>query len=152
MHPGHPRPATNCYDGGVLEIAIGNGSFTDILSAGGSFASGGYNCTLSLKNGNALGGRKAWGGSSGGWVPVTVNLPAAAAGQNIQLRWGSGTGTNHAFIGTGWYVDSILIQDAYYTCCTQSAASPSIITAPSSLVATAGDNVNFTVSAAEHRL
>ncbi len=43
MHiQGHPRPATNCYDGGVLEIAIGNGSFTDILSAGGSFASGGY--------------------------------------------------------------------------------------------------------------
>src|SRR5207244_50106 len=30
-------------DGGVLEISIGGGAFTDILLAGGSFASAGYN-------------------------------------------------------------------------------------------------------------
>jgi hypothetical protein len=35
------------YDGGVLEIAIGGGSYTDIVAAGGSFVSGGYNTTLS---------------------------------------------------------------------------------------------------------
>ena len=31
------------YDGGVLEIKIGGGAWTDILAAGGSFVSGGYN-------------------------------------------------------------------------------------------------------------
>jgi len=31
----------------VLEIKIGAGSFTDILTAGGSFESGGYNGTIS---------------------------------------------------------------------------------------------------------
>jgi hypothetical protein len=30
------------YDGGVLEIKIGGGAWTDILTAGGSFVSGGY--------------------------------------------------------------------------------------------------------------
>ena len=30
------------YDGGVLEIKIGSGAWTDIVTAGGSFASGGY--------------------------------------------------------------------------------------------------------------
>jgi hypothetical protein len=145
---GHPRPATNCFDGGVLEIAIGNGGFTDILSAGGSFVTGGYNVTLSLTNGNVLGGRRAWGGSSGGWAPVTVSLPAAAAGQNIQLRWGLGTGTNHTSPGVGWYLDSILIQDAYSTCCTSPVTSaPGIIASPTNLVATAGDTVKFGVSA-----
>ena len=31
------------YDGGVLEIKIGSGAFTDIVTAGGSFVTGGYN-------------------------------------------------------------------------------------------------------------
>ena len=30
------------YDGGVLEIKVGSGLFTDILAAGGSFVTGGY--------------------------------------------------------------------------------------------------------------
>ena len=37
---------TICYDGGVLEIKIGSGSFTDIVAAGGSFVSGGYNGSI----------------------------------------------------------------------------------------------------------
>ena len=39
--------ASSYYDGGVLEIKIGAGAFTDILAAGGSFVSGGYNGTIS---------------------------------------------------------------------------------------------------------
>ena len=31
------------FDGGVLEISIGGGAFTDIIGAGGSFVAGGYN-------------------------------------------------------------------------------------------------------------
>jgi PKD repeat protein len=79
-------------DGGVLEISIGGGSYNDIVAAGGSFASGAYNTTLSGDFSNPLAGRQAWSGNSGGFVTTVVNLPASAAGQNIQLRWRGATG------------------------------------------------------------
>src|SRR5215467_11337101 len=88
------RGTTTYYDGGVLEISIGGGAFTDILSAGGSFVTGGYNATLTT--GNPIAGRQAWGGNSGGWVSTTVNLPAAAAGQTIQLRWACAVNSNNS--------------------------------------------------------
>jgi PKD repeat protein len=84
------------YDGGVLEIAIGGGSYTDIVTAGGSFVSGGYNTTLSGSYGNPLAGAQAWSGNSGGFTTTVVNLPATAAGQNIQLRWRCASGNTPA--------------------------------------------------------
>jgi len=79
-------------DGGVLEIAISGGSYTDIVAAGGSFVSGGYNTTLTGLYGNPLAGQPAWSGNSGGFITTVVNLPAAAAGQNVQLRWRCASG------------------------------------------------------------
>ena len=35
------------FDGGVLEISINGGAFSDIVAAGGSFVSGGYTSTIS---------------------------------------------------------------------------------------------------------
>ncbi|HUI07851.1 MAG TPA: endonuclease [Verrucomicrobiae bacterium] len=81
------------YDGGVLEIKIGGGSFQDILDAGGSFVSGGYNAILSSDYGNPLAGRHVWSGNAGGFITTTVALPAAAAGQNVQLRWRCAAGS-----------------------------------------------------------
>jgi DNA/RNA endonuclease G (NUC1)/PKD repeat protein len=89
----NPTNSTVGFDGGVLEIKIGGGSYTDILAAGGSFASGGYNTTLISTNGNPLGGRPAWSGSSTNFITTIVNLPPATAGQNAQLRWRGGSGT-----------------------------------------------------------
>jgi PKD repeat protein/endonuclease/exonuclease/phosphatase family metal-dependent hydrolase len=80
------------YDGGVLEIAIGGGSYNDIVTSGGSFVSGGYNTTLSGDYSDPLAGRRAWSGNSGALTTTVVNLPATAAGQNIQLRWRCATG------------------------------------------------------------
>ncbi|HTS16317.1 MAG TPA: DNA/RNA non-specific endonuclease [Verrucomicrobiae bacterium] len=80
------------YDGGVLEIQIGSGSYTDILAAGGSFVSGGYNRVLSGSYANPLAGRAAWSGSSLSYTTTVVNLPASASGQNVQLRWLCATG------------------------------------------------------------
>ena len=88
------------YDGGVLEIKIGNGSFQDILAAGGSFVSGGYNATLSGDYGNPLAGRQAWSGNSLGFFTTTVNLPAAAAGENVRLRWRCGVGNPSGTLAT----------------------------------------------------
>jgi len=102
-------------DGGVLEIKIGAGSFTDILAAGGSFVSGGYNATIATPYGNALAGRQAWSGNSGGFITTMVNLPAAAAGRNVQLRWQCGTDNSTA--STGWYIDTVAITNCPCACC-----------------------------------
>ena len=73
------------------------GAFQDILAAGGTFASGGYNSTLATGFPNPLPGRMAWTGLSGGtaaaptYITTVVNLPAAAAGQTIQLKWRQGS-------------------------------------------------------------
>ena len=139
---GHPY-----RDGGVLEIKTGGGAFTDILAAGGSFVTGGYNNSISTTS-NPLGVRSAWVNSSGGWQTVTVNLPASAAGQNIQLRWNCGTDNGNSGTGAvGWYVDSISITDAVATvnCSpvfTDLAASQSL--APGSLLS--GQNLVYTLA------
>ena len=107
------------YDGCVLEISINGGGFSDILTAGGSFLSGTYNGTISSSYGNPLAGRSAWTSSSGGFLTTTVTLPAAAAGQNIQLRWRLGSDSSVG--STGWYVDTISSSNVFqigYNCCT----------------------------------
>lgn len=97
----------NNFDGMVLEISIGGGPFTDIITAGGTFVAGGYNGTISTSFGNPIGGRQAWTGSSGGWVTTTVNLPAAANGQSIVLRWRRAT--DNSVSSTGAFIDGITI-------------------------------------------
>ncbi len=101
------------YDGGVLEIKIGTNSFVDILAAGGTFLSGGYNRTIHSGYGSPLAGRQAWSGDSGGWVQVVAQLPPSAAGQAVQLRWRCATDDGVSRVG--WYVDSIGISAA--ACC-----------------------------------
>jgi uncharacterized repeat protein (TIGR01451 family) len=140
----HPR-STNYYDGGRLEISIGGGPFTEIQAAGGSFAAGGYNCTLATGTGNPLAGQ-AWGGTSGGWVTTTVNLPAAAAGQNVQLRWDLGTGANTS-AATGWFIDAVSVQDSWFQCCTPNAdvrATQSVSPNPGIV----GQNLSYTLAIA----
>jgi uncharacterized repeat protein (TIGR01451 family) len=114
---GTSHHVTTYYDGGVLEIQIGNGSFSDILAAGGSFVTGGYNNSITSSSDNPLGGRSAWVSSSSGWKTVTVKLPASAAGQSIRLRWNSATDTgNSGGSAVGWHVDTISITDAPPNC------------------------------------
>src|SRR5439155_16024145 len=59
------------YDGMVLEISINSGAFQDIVAAGGSFVTGGYNKTISLNLGTPIAARAASSGLSGG----TTALP-----------------------------------------------------------------------------
>lgn len=97
--------ATIGYDGGVLELQIGTNGFVDILAAGGSFVSGGYDHTISANFGNPLASRQSWSGNSGGFISTVVNLPAAALGQTVQFRWLCGTDSSNG--RTGWRIDSI---------------------------------------------
>ena len=95
------------FDGGVLEIKIGGGSFQDILAAGGSFVTGGYTRTISSAYGSPIAGRMAWSGTSGGFFTTTVNLPASANGQNVVFRWRVATDVSVA--GYGQFIDSITL-------------------------------------------
>ncbi len=102
------------FDGMVLEIKIGGGSYADIIDAGGSFVSGGYNTTISNNYGSPIAGRMAWSGTSaGGYIDTVVNLPAAANGQNVQLRWRMASDTSVG--ATGVNIDDIQITTGY-TC------------------------------------
>lgn len=96
------------WDGGVLEISIGDGAFQDVITAGGGFLENGYNGALG-SNGvnNPLAGRNAWTGNSGGYIRSVVRLPAAAAGQSVRLRWRFGADNNTAVVG--WFIDDVEI-------------------------------------------
>jgi hypothetical protein len=133
------------YDGGVLEIAIGGGAWTDILAAGGSFVSGGYNYTLSSAYGNPLGGRHAWSGNSGGFITTLINLPASASGQSVRLRWRCGS--DSSVKGNGWYVDTVSVTSTIIACCTATNTAPTITAQPADQTVIPGTNVTFQVAA-----
>jgi subtilisin family serine protease len=116
----HRYDLETSFDGGVLEIALGGGSFADIVAAGGSFIAGGYSGTIDTHYSNPLAGRQAWSGASGTWVTTTLTLPPAA-GQTVQLRWR--LGSDNAVAKTGWWVDSIVVDRAEPTVLSVAAAS-----------------------------
>ncbi|HMC97791.1 MAG TPA: hypothetical protein VKG92_09065, partial [Flavobacteriales bacterium] len=112
----------NFYDGAVLEISINGGAFTDIVTAGGSFTSGGYVAVITAAT-NALVGRNAWTGVNAGspaFITTTANLPAATAGQPIVLRWRIGTDLSVG--NTGWWIDDFSLTDV--TCAGTPIAAP----------------------------
>ncbi len=141
-----PTVASRAYDGGLLEIQIGTNAFADILAAGGSFVSGGYNRTISTETNsdNPFTGRQVWGGNSGGFITTLVNLPASAAGQTIQLRWSFGLDTGNFYGGAGWYIDSVSIRDGV-SCC-NSSADLAVSQAVSPEPVAPGQNLTYSVS------
>ena len=116
------------HDGMVLEISINGGPFQDILAAGGSFTSGGYNKTISTAFGSPIAGRQAWSGLSGGtpsmpaYMTVTVNLPTSAYNQTVRMKWLVATDAASSAAGdSGVRVDAIL-----GTACQPTAANVSL--------------------------
>ncbi|MGI8435501.1 MAG: dockerin type I domain-containing protein [Chthoniobacterales bacterium] len=97
------------FDGMVLEISIAGGAYADIISAGGSFVSGGYNATISSSFGSPIAGRMAWSGSSGGYIDSVVNLPAAANGQDVQLKWRMAS--DNSVAATGVNIDDVRVSN-----------------------------------------
>jgi hypothetical protein len=97
------------FDGVVLEISIAGGAFQDILLAGGSFSSGAYDHTISTQYQSTIPGRQAWSGTSSSYTLVGVNLPAAAAGNNVVLRWRMGTDKQTFGAVSGYRLDSIVV-------------------------------------------
>jgi uncharacterized repeat protein (TIGR01451 family) len=117
-----PTDSANAFDGGILEIKVGTDPFMDILDAGGSFVSAGYTRTLDATTGNTLPGRAVWAGTSGGFISTVINLPPAAAGQSIRLKWRLTTDIGNGAGATFWYLDNIAIKDGA-SCCTPVASA-----------------------------
>jgi len=99
------------YDGMVFEIKIGSGAWTDILTAGGSFSSGGYNGTISTGFNSPIGGRQAWTGNSNGYITTTATLPASANGQSVQIRWLMAS--DDSVGSTGVNIDNVSVASGY---------------------------------------
>jgi hypothetical protein len=140
------------FDGGVLDIRIGNGAFQDIVTAGGSFMTGGYTEEIERCAGGAcdtvgeedpLVGREAWSGQSDDFLTTVVNLPPSAEGKTIQLAWICGTdAANDLLVGVaGWWIDSIAIIQTNFSCCSPSA---SVVPAPTILFPPDGFSTNTT--------
>jgi hypothetical protein len=124
----HNYDLESTYDGGVLEISIAGGAWTDIVAAGGSFVSSGYVTSLSVFYSSPLAGRSAWTGTTGGFITTVVNLPPVASGQPIQLRWRCAS--DNSVGRTGWYIDSVAINSSTAVCCVNpptGGASPNAI-------------------------
>ena len=109
------------WDGGELFINIQGvhtpGQIFDILDAGGTVETGGYNFAFtSAGDGNTsvLAGRPGWMGNSGGFITTTINLPPAAAGKNIQLFFISGSDSSTTVTGAHWRIDSISLINSYF--------------------------------------
>jgi hypothetical protein len=107
------------YDGTVLEIKLGNGAWQDILTAGGTFLSGGYVGPIDSCCQNPLAGRLGWSGKSGidnvaVFITTRAKLPALAAGQNVRLRWR--LGTDIGGFREGQFIDDIKVTDEFQCC------------------------------------
>jgi cell division septation protein DedD len=124
------------FDGGVLELSTdGGNTFQDILAAGGSFAMGGYNRTISTDRGSPIAGRQAWSGNSQGFITTVVNLPFVLPPVS-RLRWRMASDTSGS--NEGWRVDTIdLVGCAPIPCSTPTPTAtptPSITPTPTPTV------------------
>jgi bacillopeptidase F (M6 metalloprotease family) len=119
------------WDGGVLDISIAGAPFQDILAAGGTFVQNGYNGALGPGTNNPIANRAAWTGDSRGFVTTVAQLPAAANGRIVQLRWRFGADNNTA--KTGWTIDTFALTGAgfvsNFACSAGTEVSGRVVTA-----------------------
>lgn len=112
----HRVDTEDTFDGAVLEYSLDGTTWSDILAANGAvpananrFTEGGYTDTISTAYDSTIGGRRAWSGSSGGFVHVVVDLGDMNA-RNVYLRWRMAT--DNSTTGAGYWLDDVTIQSA----------------------------------------
>jgi len=130
--------STTCYDGGTLEYTT-NGGQTWTVVPDADFTSGGFTGTVSSSFSNPIGGKRAWcNGTLGALTQVNVNLGGDAnlLNKTVQLRWHEGNDSSIAV--TGWYVDTVAVNNAQIGGACTTGSSCTAPGAPT-LVSAAGD-------------
>ena len=97
---------TACYDGGVLEVSVAGGAFTQLDA---EIMNDPYRGPISDSYSNPLAGKRAWCEPSSGrsYANTMVDL-SNFAGSDVRLRWRLGTDSSQG--REGWYVDDISVQ------------------------------------------
>ena len=98
------------WDGGVLDVSVNGGAYSDIITAGGSFQSGGYNGTVATGFANPLAGQPAWTGLQSAYGNVAVQLPVSFNGNNIRFRFRGGWDNSTTTAGANWRIDGLSLQ------------------------------------------
>ena len=100
------------FDGVVLEFSTdGGATWTDVITGGGSFVSGGYNALISASFGSPIAGRSAWSGTSAGpYIDSVVSLPASLNGRAVKFRWLMAS--DNSVASTGAWVDGVRVVGA----------------------------------------
>lgn len=131
--------ANACYDGGILEIAVDGGSFTQVPSA--LLLNDPYRGTVSSGYNNPLAGSSAWCNvPPRPWADTLVDL-SSFAGSAVQLRWRLGTDSEVS--EQGWFVDDVRVQ----SCLALPQADLAIEKTVNSGTAVIGTDVIFTLTA-----
>jgi hypothetical protein len=100
-----PNGSSDAFDGGLLEIKVGSGSWSYIEKS--KFTKNGYNRTMSGSP-TPINGKQVFSGNSGGYIESIVDLSSLVSqGQNFQIRFRQ---VNDFTTGVdGWYVDDVFI-------------------------------------------
>ncbi|HRQ63858.1 MAG TPA: S8 family serine peptidase [Xanthomonadaceae bacterium] len=133
------RDATRCWDGGILEVSVDGGAFTQIDNA--HMLNDPYRGLVQSADGNPLAGLDAWcDDPARPYADTRVDL-SAFAGSEIELRWRLGT---DSLVGReGWYVDDIRVQSCQISGADLSVDKQVDVSGPGP-----GDTVVFTITAA----
>jgi hypothetical protein len=108
MYFAHKYDLENGHDGGVLELSIDGGPFTDIVAAGGTFINAtGYTGTISTAFLSPIAGRQAWTGTTSVFTGAVLLLPMSTRGHNVVFRFR--LATDCAVGRVGWFVASLEI-------------------------------------------
>jgi len=92
------------YDGGVLEYSINGGS--SWISAESLIINNTYNGSIATGYDNPLAGKKAFTGTSRGYISTRLNL-SSLAGQNVRFRFR--IGTDDMYPDYGWFIDDVRV-------------------------------------------
>ena len=112
------------FDGGVLEVAIGDSDYEDIIATGGEFVAGGYTLPISDQNGSLIADRQAWSGDSNGYISTSIRLPPSTLNSTIRLRFRLSCDAANG--GGFWAVDSIDMVDE----CVSLDTEPPVLVCP----------------------
>ena len=142
----HDHNTEDLFDGGILEISINDGTWTEWIAAGGSFAKNGSNREINSEWRSPIGGQNAWSGDSGGFIQTIANFPPSAIGQTVRVRWHLASDQlNFETISEGWWIDNVEI---YGLVCCETMIPTLSVTAPSPTVAefTPATTTDFIIS------